>query len=275
LSARIFHIALCILFLSACKKEEFTIQNLNGNQIYVLGHGGMGYGNLYPINSMASLMGCINLGADGSEMDVQLTKDSVLVLFHDHDLTMSTSMSGTVQDLTWAELQSAFYTNVPYGNYPLVRLEDFISQYANFTNRHFAWDIKLYPGETPLDLYLKIFSEELVEMFNKYDLYASSRIESQSIEFLNLLKEKNTEFQLYYYPQTFEDGYAVALANGYKGISISTDYITAEQVEQAHASGIFVTIWGTSSKKKNEEAVRKNPDMIETDKVEDLIKLLQ
>jgi glycerophosphoryl diester phosphodiesterase len=80
---------------------------------------------------------------------------------------------------------------------------------------------------------------------------------------------------LYIYPQTFEDGFNAALQNGYKGMSISTDVISAEQVDQAHANGIFVTIWGASTKKKNAEAIRKNPDMIETDKVEDLITLLQ
>lgn len=263
-----------MFLFTACKKETFHIQNLNGNKIYALGHGGMGYGNLYPINSMPSLMGCINLGADGSEMDLQLTKDSILVLFHDHDLSPSTNKSGAIQDMNWSDLKDAFYTNVPYGNYPLVRLEDLITGYGNFGNRQFALDVKLYPGETPLHQYFDVFSDKILELFNKYGLFENTCIESQSVEFLNILKSKSSQFQLYYYPQTFEDGYAVALENGYKGISISTDVITAEQVAQAHASGIFVTIWGTSSKKKNEEAVLKNPDMIETDKVDDLVKLL-
>lgn len=272
---RILHIVLLLLLFASCDKEKYTVQNLNNNEIYVLGHGGMGYSNLYPMNSMASLLNCLNLGSDGSEMDVQLTKDSVLVLFHDEDLSVSTNASGIIQNLKWSEIKSANYTNVPYGNYPIVRLEDFISGFDNYANRQFSLDIKLYAGDTPTEQYFEVFASELLELYNKYGIFENTRIESQSVEFLNILKAKSSAFQLYYYPQTFTDGFAVAMENGYKGISISTDVISAEEVKLAHDNGLFVTIWGTSTKKKNEEAVRKNPDMIETDKVEDLVKLLQ
>lgn len=270
----VYYIILSLVFLGSCKKEKFDIHNLNGDRIYVLGHGGMGYSNLYPINSMPSLIGCLNTGADGSEMDVQLTKDSVLVLFHDHDLSLSTTLSGTIQNMNWADVQKAYYTNVPYGNYPVVRLADFLNTNKNYPNQQFSLDIKLYSGDTELHQYFNVFAEELTQLFNTYQLFSNARIESQSVEFLNILKEKSNAFQLYFYPQSFEEGYSTALANGYKGISISTDIISTEQVKQAHDSGLFVTLWGTSTKKKNEEAIRKNPDMIETDKVEDLVKLL-
>lgn len=43
------------------------------------------------------------------ELDVQLTKDNVLVVFHDYDLKRMTNKNGLIQDLTYKELQKQLY----------------------------------------------------------------------------------------------------------------------------------------------------------------------
>ena len=97
------YISLLSFSLFACKKKSFQINNLNGGQIEILGHGGSGYADLYPIDTKESVFNCLNLGADGSEMDVQLTKDNVLVLFHDEDLSLNTNMTGLIRQYTFEE----------------------------------------------------------------------------------------------------------------------------------------------------------------------------
>lgn len=42
------------------------------------------------------------------EVDVQLTKDGELVLYHDHDLSQKTNLSGMIRDYTLEELRSEF-----------------------------------------------------------------------------------------------------------------------------------------------------------------------
>ena len=54
----------------------------------------MGIAFKYPINSYESFEPCFRIGAEGSEMDVQMTKDSVLVLFHDAKLEDGTLCKG-------------------------------------------------------------------------------------------------------------------------------------------------------------------------------------
>ena len=81
---------LSIFLFSSCQKEIFDINNLNGD-ILVIGHGGMGVSHSYPINTFESIMHCINLGTDGTEIDVQMTKDGVLVAFHDKELSNKTN----------------------------------------------------------------------------------------------------------------------------------------------------------------------------------------
>lgn len=240
-----------------------------------MGHAGMGISDLYPINSLESLVSCLNLGADGTEMDVQMTKDSVLVAFHDGALEESTTISGVVNDLTWSELREANYTNAPYGNYDVVRLDDIFSSISYYNERIFTFDIKLYSSNTDLQGYYDVFAEQLVSFYHKYDLFKNVYVESQTPDFLNTLRTKNSDILLYYYPQTFEDGFARAMQFGYRGISISNQVISAAQVSEAHANGLFVTIWGVETKDKNREAIQKNPDMIQTDKVEYLVELLK
>jgi len=113
-----------VFFFFSCKKETFDIHNLNDDKISILGHGGMGIGHTYPMNSLESILNCLNLGADGTEIDVQMTKDGVLVAFHDETLEESTDLSGHIYNNSWEEIKDARFSYPHYGNYKIIRLDD-------------------------------------------------------------------------------------------------------------------------------------------------------
>ena len=54
----------------------------------------------YPENSLAAMEGAIAMGVDMVEIDVQRTKDGVLVCCHDNSVDRTTTGSGKVKDLT-------------------------------------------------------------------------------------------------------------------------------------------------------------------------------
>ena len=56
-------------------------------------------------NSILAFQDCINEGLDGIEVDLQMTKDSVLVIMHDETLDRTTTGSGKVSDYTIDELR--------------------------------------------------------------------------------------------------------------------------------------------------------------------------
>jgi len=115
---KILFLCLSTLFIiQGCIKEDFTIENLNGNRITSLGHAGMGVGSIYPMNSFEGIMKCLTLGLDGTELDVQMTKDSVLVAFHSSDLADLTTLKGKVNSVSWSELKTANYISAPYLGY--------------------------------------------------------------------------------------------------------------------------------------------------------------
>ena len=68
----------------------------------VWGHrGASGYA---PENTMAAFEKAVELGADGIELDVQLTKDGELVVIHDETIDRVSDGSGWVKDYAYAKL---------------------------------------------------------------------------------------------------------------------------------------------------------------------------
>lgn len=59
----------------------------------------------YPENSIPSIESVIRMGVDIMELDLKLTKDSVLVLCHDKTIDRTTSGHGRVCDITYDSIQ--------------------------------------------------------------------------------------------------------------------------------------------------------------------------
>jgi glycerophosphoryl diester phosphodiesterase len=57
-----------------------------------------------PENTLAAFRNAINVGVDWIEMDVQRTKDGVLVVFHDDSVERTTNGVGRVENLTFDEI---------------------------------------------------------------------------------------------------------------------------------------------------------------------------
>ena len=64
-----------------------------------------GASNLAPENTLASFRLAKELGADGIECDVQLTKDHKLVIAHDFFTDAHTGVKGDIYDMTFDELR--------------------------------------------------------------------------------------------------------------------------------------------------------------------------
>lgn len=71
----------------------------------IIAHGG-GQG-ARPPNTLAALDAAVTMGADVLEIDIQQTRDGVLVLRHDATLERTTDMAGRISDLTYAEVAQA------------------------------------------------------------------------------------------------------------------------------------------------------------------------
>lgn len=68
----------------------------------VFGH--RGYSAKYPENTLKAFEMAIEAGADGVELDVQMTKDGQLVVIHDETIDRTSNGKGWVKDYTYEEL---------------------------------------------------------------------------------------------------------------------------------------------------------------------------
>ena len=69
----------------------------------IFGH--RGYAAVYPENTMISFKEALKAGADGIELDVQLSKDKELVVIHDPTVDRTTDGTGSVRELTLDQLK--------------------------------------------------------------------------------------------------------------------------------------------------------------------------
>ncbi len=60
-----------------------------------------GFSGKYPENTMLAFEKAVEAGADGIELDVQLTKDGEIVIIHDETIDRTTDGKGFVADYTY------------------------------------------------------------------------------------------------------------------------------------------------------------------------------
>jgi len=72
------------------------------NKITVTGH--RGAGGLAPENTLASIQLALDLGVDRIEIDVQQTKDNVVIVLHDRTLRRTTTGFGYVKNKNYEEI---------------------------------------------------------------------------------------------------------------------------------------------------------------------------
>ncbi len=258
----------------SCSKDPatFHLENLNNNEIGCFGHAGMGFYSAYPVNSWPGFASCLNRGADGTEMDIHMTKDSVLVITHSSNLQETTACSGAIKDLNWDDMNNCEVQSNFFKNSKLLSLEEFIEKIPHPKNYTFTWDIKLSDFNTE---YYGVYARAIINTINKYDLNEHVFIENPFADFLQVIKDKKSNTHLFILAEDFEEGLQQVKQHDFFGVSMHTNKVTAEQVKQAHNNNIRVTIYGVLSEKENYAAVEKCPDFMQTDDINYLLKIFQ
>ncbi len=94
---------------SKCSRVTKIVKQLkNPSDNYVLVAAHRGDWRKMPENSIPGIKNCVETGVDIVEIDVRMTKDSVLVLMHDATLDRTTTGSGKISEWTLKDLQALF-----------------------------------------------------------------------------------------------------------------------------------------------------------------------
>lgn len=111
-----------------------------------------GFSGMYPENTLLSFSKAIEIGADGAELDVHLSRDGELMVIHDENVRRTTGVEGLVKDMTFAELRaldaSAAFVG-KYGRNAIPTLREYfelIKDTDQITNIELKTGVYEYPG---------------------------------------------------------------------------------------------------------------------------------
>lgn len=233
--------------------------------IRLVGHGGLGPNGDHPMDTREALLGALERGMDGVEMDVQLTQDSVLVAFHDLDLAEKTACEGPINSHTWDQLKNCTDEERNGDTYPIVRLDSLLLEATTkFPKAEFTFDIKLNTkGEWwP---YLHAFTNAISKLAMHPEAKNRIVIECQTKDFLQLMHDEALEIPLFLYGSEPQLAIELATELGCTGITMDNDRITAADVAGALDTGLQVTLFGISGDGDLRSAADKKPGRIQLD----------
>jgi len=190
------YLTVTAVVLCACHKKDLTnnVRNLNNNTISIFGHGGMGIAFKYPINSYESFEPCLRIGADGTEIDVQMTKDSLLILFHDQKLKDGTLCSGIVSEKNWSEIKECLHA-CPYSNSVNMIPVSYLFDRIALNKATITFDCKLYEAENnDHQQFLKTYASALVRL--RYQRKSIRR--KQRYQFFATFEKQNSQYEAIY-----------------------------------------------------------------------------
>ncbi|WP_424768747.1 glycerophosphoryl diester phosphodiesterase membrane domain-containing protein [Paenibacillus sp. sgz302251] len=209
-----------------------------------------------PENSMAAVRSAIEKGFDSVEIDVQLTKDGIVVLHHDYTLRRMTGSTKRVSELTYAEVAELNIGNrfgEPEEAERIPTLAEVLKEAQGKTK--LLIDLKPYGPSEEL-------ARQVVRLIEEYDMVQDCYIQSFDRPTLQYIRQLDPEIKI---------GQILYFAIGDLSL-IDVDFYTIEKVmlteqfvERAHASGREVWVWTVNSERNLKEVLKYRIDGIITD----------
>ena len=185
-----------------------------------------------PENTLLAFYTGMYMGANGIETDVQMTKDGVLVLFHDDTIMRLTGAEGSIQDYTLEQLRQFTFENNGLTD-KIVVFEDFLQQFG-WRDITFAIEIK-QAGIEP----------QVVDMIRKYNIQSKTIVTSFMFDSVRATKAYAPEQKVGLLTKEVTDELLAELkAIGAEQLCPYATDVTEETVARWHAQGFEVRAWG-------------------------------
>lgn len=225
-----------------------------------------GYSSAAPENTLAAFQAAINSGSERAELDVQMTKDGVVMVTHDTSLRRCTGTSANIYDLTCEQVQqlsAGRWFGARFAAEKVPTLEEVL----DLCQGKIQLNVEIKPNAATPRL-----EEETVRLLKEKGFIGSCVVTSQSYETLCRVKELAPEIPT---------GYILALGVGScydlpaaDFFSIESTFITASMVKQIHLRGKTVSAWTINREQDASNLLKLGVDDLITDKPEMVQQLL-
>lgn len=185
-----------------------------------------------PENTFMAFYLGLYMNANGIETDIQLTKDNVLVLFHDEDIYRMTKKEGKVSDYSYSELCSLW---IKKGNLKdkIVSFRDFLER---FSRMDLTFAIELKGDKTAIPT---------AKMLMEYDVLDKVVVTSFKYNELLDFKKVAPQFKTGFLTQDTSDELLEKLKNDrIDEYCPEGQFVTKENVKKWHDLGFNIRAWG-------------------------------
>lgn len=235
---------------------------------WVIAHrGASGYA---PENTMAAFRRAAEMGVSFIETDLQLTRDSRLVAFHDTHLGRTTKGQGLIREHTLAELReldAGSWFDPQFAGEKIPTLEEIIA-FARKADVVFYLEVKAsdtWGVEHALVSALREVKEVARAAVLSFELSALA----------NVRKQEPTLISGYLFDQPRADAIAEAIRVGARQIAPNHKLLTKELVSAAHAAYLQVVTWTVNDPEEMRAALHTGVNGVMTDYPDRLTTVLQ
>lgn len=223
-----------------------------------------------PENTLEAFSLAMEQGADGIELDVQLTKDGEVVVVHDETIDRVSNGTGFVKDYTLAELKK-----FSFGNH----MEEY-KEAKIPTLREVLALVK--PGRMEINIELKtgIFwypeiEEKVIRAVREYGMQERIIYSSFNHYSVQRVKELNPDAETaYLFSDVILDVENYAKQTGVQGIHPAAYHLKmADFMERYKKSNLKVRVWTVNKKEWINEFIREGLDAIMTNYPEKALKI--
>ncbi len=270
--------------LAACT----ATQPVANPKLVVLGHAGSGfYTPISPINfrppsSWRGIRRALLRGADGVEIDLQMSRDSVVMLYHDQKMQDGSTGTGCISERTAVEIEAARYRGgFPYDliqkEHP-IRFDTLLARFSrrpSFPLIHLDLheDDQCLPAGHQHDR-TPLLIRQIARSLARYHVAPEKvLLVTQEGPTIRLARAAlpGVRVGLEIASDEFASGLKTAKSEKVRTVVLDADRLTPEQGAQAHAAGLTVVVFGGRSPKDLRRVLETKPDEIEVDNVHRLL----
>ncbi len=275
-------LGLVLALLGAGTRFYYT-SKYKGADVLLLGHGGSGFlsplnpFNPLPANSKTSIIKAIEEhGADGVEVDVQLSKDGVPILYHDVTLASMTVRQDTIENLDAMEVvglpyKGGFIYDL-FQNEKIITLEELLQLFSTYDKKPYL-HLDLRNHDASRHAY---YARTLMELLGRYD-YPLEKLAfiSHNPDFLDAFREVAPNATLIIdtggkYKQAMQ----LIQERGFQGVCANSRDMTPEKVRHAKQKGLLVVLFGGKSNSRIARMIEMQPDAIQVNDVAAMHRML-
>lgn len=211
-----------------------------------------------PENTLYAFSDAISAGADFIELDVQQTRDGVLVVMHDSNLKRTTGVNKDIWDVDYADIQdldAGSWFDPAYANARIPTLEETLQ----FVDKRAKLNIEIKPTKHGSDT----LEQDVAELITRYQYTDACYVTSFSYGSLKKVKEANPEIRTgYLMSVAYGQFYSLKYADAF---SLNKVFVTSQVVNAAHQQGKQIFAWTVNGMSEVRSLCNLHVDSIITD----------